>query len=230
MGAIMGKSRTTLSEINVTPFVDVMLVLLVIFMVTAPLMQQGIEVDLPRTFSSGVEVNEDPLILVISAKAVISIGNQKIELSSLKDKLQAIFRTRKNKQIYIQADRHEGEIYMALVHDVFGHWTLSKGKIPQSEDVREAISQSIDTLVEAIREVLETTPPEILSDIMRSGITLAGGGALLKGLDTLLTDWLKVPVIVADDPLTAVARGTGVILENLDQHKDIFLEHDDDIS
>jgi rod shape-determining protein MreB len=97
-------------------------------------------------------------------------------------------------------------------------------------DVREAISQSIDTLVEAIREVLETTPPEILSDIMRSGITLAGGGALLKGLDTLLTDWLKVPVIVADDPLTAVARGTGVILENLDQHKDIFLEHDDDIS
>jgi rod shape-determining protein MreB len=97
-------------------------------------------------------------------------------------------------------------------------------------DVREAISQSIDTLVEAIREVLETTPPEILSDIMRSGIILAGGGALLKGLDTLLSEWLKVPVIVADDPLTAVARGTGVILENLDQHRDIFLEHDDDIS
>jgi rod shape-determining protein MreB len=97
-------------------------------------------------------------------------------------------------------------------------------------DVREAISQSIDTVVEAIREVLETTPPEILSDIMRSGIVLAGGGALLKGLDTLLTEWLKVPVIVADDPLTAVARGTGVILENLDAHRDIFLEHDDDLS
>jgi rod shape-determining protein MreB len=97
-------------------------------------------------------------------------------------------------------------------------------------DVREAISQSIDTLVEAIREVLETTPPEILSDIMRSGIILAGGGALLKGLDVLLAEWLKVPVFVADDPLTAVARGTGVILENLDQHRDIFLEHDDDIS
>jgi rod shape-determining protein MreB len=97
-------------------------------------------------------------------------------------------------------------------------------------DVREAISQSVDTLVEAIREVLETTPPEILSDIMRSGIILAGGGALLKGLDTLLSEWLKVPVIVADDPLTAVVRGTGVILENLEEHRDIFLEHDDDIS
>lgn len=97
-------------------------------------------------------------------------------------------------------------------------------------DVREAISQSIDTLVESIREVLETTPPEILSDIMRSGIILTGGGALLKGLDVLLSQWLKVPVIVADDPLTAVARGTGVILENLDNYREIFLEYDDDIS
>lgn len=107
---------------------------------------------------------------------------------------------------------------------------LPREIIISDSDVREAISQSIDTLVEAIREVLETTPPEILSDIMRSGITLTGGGALLKGLDTLLTEWLKVPVIVADDPLTAVVRGTGVILENLDSHEDIFLEHDDDIT
>ena len=64
---------------------------------------------------------------------------------------------------------------------------------------------------------------------MRQGVALTGGGALLKGLDVLLSQWLKVPVIVADDPLTAVARGTGVILENLPQHRDIFLEHDDDL-
>lgn len=97
------------------------------------------------------------------------------------------------------------------------------------QDIREAISQSIDTLIEAIREVLETTPPEILSDIIRNGIVLVGGGALLRGLDELLMQWLKVPVLVADDPLTAVARGTGVILENLDAHKDVFLEYDDDL-
>ncbi|MDB5225351.1 MAG: rod shape-determining protein MreB, rod shape-determining protein MreB-related protein [Candidatus Adlerbacteria bacterium] len=97
-------------------------------------------------------------------------------------------------------------------------------------DLREAISQSIDTLIEAVREVLETTPPEILSDIMRSGIVLVGGGAQLRGLDTLLTQWLKVPVMVADDPLTAVARGTGVILENLDLHRDLLIENDGDIS
>lgn len=97
-------------------------------------------------------------------------------------------------------------------------------------DLREAMSQSIDTLVESIREVLETTPPEILSDVMRSGIVLTGGGALLKGLDQLLSQWLKVRVSVADDPLSTVARGTGVILENLDAHRDIFLDYDDDIS
>ena len=97
-------------------------------------------------------------------------------------------------------------------------------------DIREAISQSIDTLVESVREVLETTPPEILSDIMRSGLVLVGGGALLKGLDELLTQWLKVPVIVADDPLTAVARGTGVILEDLEQNMDVLIEHEEDIA
>jgi rod shape-determining protein MreB len=107
---------------------------------------------------------------------------------------------------------------------------LPREIILTDSDIREAVSQSVDTLVESIREVLETTPPEILSDIMRSGIVLVGGGALIKGLDVLLAQWLKVPIIVADDPLTGVARGTGVILENLDAHRDIFLEHDDDIS
>ena len=107
---------------------------------------------------------------------------------------------------------------------------LPREIILTDSDIREAISQSIDTLIESVREVLETTPPEILSDIMRSGIMLAGGGALIKGLNELLEQWLRVPVIVADDPLTAVARGTGVILENLDLYRDLLLQHDDDLS
>ncbi|MBY0473401.1 rod shape-determining protein [Patescibacteria group bacterium] len=105
---------------------------------------------------------------------------------------------------------------------------LPREIILTDQDIREAISQSIDTLVESVREVLETTPPEILSDVMRSGITLVGGGALLKGLDQLLSQWLKVPVTVADDPLTAVARGTGVILENLPLYQDLLLEYGED--
>jgi rod shape-determining protein MreB len=84
--------------------------------------------------------------------------------------------------------------------------------------------------VDVIREVLETTPPEVLSDIMQKGITLAGGGALIRNLPQLLEMQLKVPVTVADDPLTAVARGTGVILENIPLYKDILVENTDDIS
>lgn len=106
---------------------------------------------------------------------------------------------------------------------------LPREVILTDSDLREAISQSIDTLIEAVREVLETTPPEILSDIMRSGIVLVGGGAQLKGLDALLAQWLKVPVIVAEDPLTAVARGTGVILENLEENRDVLIEYEDEL-
>ena len=97
-------SKAVMSEINVTPFVDVMLVLLIIFMVTTPLMQQGLEVNLPKTTASGVELREDPFILFITAKGQLKVGDIEIGMNQMKDKLKAIFETRKNKQIYIQAD------------------------------------------------------------------------------------------------------------------------------
>ncbi|MEX0672571.1 MAG: rod shape-determining protein [Candidatus Paceibacterota bacterium] len=96
-------------------------------------------------------------------------------------------------------------------------------------DVREAISHSIDTLVESVREVLEATPPEVLADVMQRGIYLVGGGALLTGLDQLLTEYIKVPVHVADDPLTAVARGTGVILENMEAFEEVLIVNEDEL-
>lgn len=104
-GGGKSKSRATLSEINVTPLVDVMLVLLIMFMVTTPLMQQGIEVDLPKTSSSGVELNDEPLVLVIGADQKMTVAKTKIAMSELRPKLKAIFENKKNKQIYIQADR-----------------------------------------------------------------------------------------------------------------------------
>ncbi len=105
MSSGSSKSRVALSEINVTPLVDVMLVLLIMFMVTAPLMQQGIEVDLPRTSSSGVDLNDEPFVLIIESTGKVMAAKNPMELSTMKDKLKAIFETRKNKQIYIQADR-----------------------------------------------------------------------------------------------------------------------------
>ncbi len=83
-------------------------------------------------------------------------------------------------------------------------------------DIREAISQSIDTLIDAVKEVIETTPPEVLSDVMQRGIYLAGGGALIQGLAELVNEFTKIPVHIAPDPLTAVCRGAGIILENLE--------------
>ena len=99
------KSRTSLSEINVTPLVDVMLVLLIIFMVTAPMMQQGIDIDLPKTRASGIETNEDPFILTIQNDSKIYIGNEVVAMKGLRGKLKAIFESRTNKQIYLKADQ-----------------------------------------------------------------------------------------------------------------------------
>lgn len=100
-----GKSRAAMSEINVTPLVDVMLVLLIIFMVTAPMMQQGIDIDLPETANSGVATNDEPFVLEIKKNKKLYVGETQIEMSDLRTKLAAIFSTRKNKQIYLQADR-----------------------------------------------------------------------------------------------------------------------------
>jgi len=97
-------SRMAMSEINVTPFVDVMLVLLVIFMVTAPMMQQGLDVNLPKTASTGVSLNEDPFILVVDSGGRIKAGDSAIQKDDLRTKIKAIFETRRSKQIYIQAD------------------------------------------------------------------------------------------------------------------------------
>jgi len=106
---------------------------------------------------------------------------------------------------------------------------LPREVIITESDIREAIALSIDTLIESTKEVLETTPPEIVADIMKRGIYLAGGGALIRGLDKLLQEELDIPVYVASEPLTAVARGTGIILENLEKYKDILIEKEDDL-
>jgi len=106
---------------------------------------------------------------------------------------------------------------------------LPREVVITDSDIREALSPSIETLVLSIREVLEATPPEILSDIIDRGIFLAGGGALLRGLPEVLEGELGIPMHVASDPLSVVARGTGVILEDLFKYKDILIENEDEL-
>lgn len=100
---------------------------------------------------------------------------------------------------------------------------LPREVIVTDADIREAIMPSILQLVDGVREVLETTPPELLSDIIHRGVVLIGGGALLRGLDTMLNSIIKIPIYVAEDPLTAVARGAGVVLEDFDNYKEVLL-------
>lgn len=106
---------------------------------------------------------------------------------------------------------------------------LPREVIITDSDIREAMAQSINIVVESAKEVLETTPPEILSDIMRRGVHLIGGGALIKELDVLFAEVLKIPVTIANDPLTAIARGAGIVLEDLDTFRSVLIENEDDI-
>lgn len=89
--------------------------------------------------------------------------------------------------------------------------------------VREAMARSVQTIVNNVKAAVEETPPEIVADIMKRGITLAGGGALLRGLDKLLHEQTQMPIQIAEDPLTCVARGTGLVLEDLDNLKDVLV-------
>ena len=93
-------------------------------------------------------------------------------------------------------------------------------------DIKEAIAPSIGNLIDGIKEVIETTPPEILSDVMKRGIVLVGGGALLRGIDSLLSEIIQVPVFFFVYPLTAVARGTGIILDDVEYYKEVLIFED----
>ncbi|HPI02044.1 MAG TPA: rod shape-determining protein, partial [Bacillota bacterium] len=85
--------------------------------------------------------------------------------------------------------------------------------------IREALSEPVGTIVNAVKECLEKTPPELSADVMDRGIILAGGGSLLQGLDKLLSRETGISVFVCEDPLTAVARGTGIVLDHLEYLK-----------
>ena len=100
---------------------------------------------------------------------------------------------------------------------------LPKEIILTDEDVRKAMSRSIKTLVNTIKLTIEETPPELVADIMERGIILVGGGSLLRNLDKLIREETEMPVRVAEDPLTAVVRGTGIVLEDIEALKDVLV-------
>ena len=102
---------------------------------------------------------------------------------------------------------------------------LPKNAIISSEDVREALRESLEKIIEAVKETLERTPPELAADIIDRGITLTGGGAMLRGLDKLICAETGIDVYIAENPLDCVANGTGYVLDHMDTLKDVLQEN-----
>ncbi|OHA59500.1 MAG: rod shape-determining protein [Candidatus Vogelbacteria bacterium RIFOXYD1_FULL_46_19] len=106
---------------------------------------------------------------------------------------------------------------------------LPREVIITDTDVMEAISGSVAYLLEAIKEVLESTPPEIVSDIMHRGIVLVGGGAKILGLKDLLEREIRIPIHLVDEPHTSVVRGAGIVLEDIERYRDILIDNEDEL-
>jgi rod shape-determining protein MreB len=100
---------------------------------------------------------------------------------------------------------------------------IPKTLILDDDEVREALAEPVSQILNAIKLALENTPPELSADIVDKGIVLAGGGALLKGLDVFLREETSLPIIIAEDPLTCVALGAGKVLDDIDVLKKVMM-------
>ena len=155
---------------------------------------------------SGIVVNEsirtagdelsDAIISYMKKVHSLAIGERTAE--ELKFRLGSAFRSGENDKLDVKG--------LSLLSGLPRTVTVSRG------EVREAIQMPLNEIVNAVKRTLERTPPELAADIYNRGIVLAGGGALLQGLDELITSETEVPVFVAEDPLSAVAIGTGKML------------------
>ncbi len=95
--------------------------------------------------------------------------------------------------------------------------------IIEASEIREALNEPVNAIIEAVKQVLENTPPELAADLVDKGLVLAGGGALLKNLDIILREETKLPVIIADEPLHCVVKGAGIVLDTIDLLKDVTI-------
>jgi rod shape-determining protein MreB len=106
---------------------------------------------------------------------------------------------------------------------------MPRKTVVTSDEIREALREPMDAIIEAVKRTLERAEPELAADLVDNGITLAGGGALLRGIDQVLSNATGLDVRVADDPLTCVARGTSIYLENLEEWKETMESDQDDV-
>ncbi|MCR4280370.1 MAG: rod shape-determining protein [Candidatus Komeilibacteria bacterium] len=156
--------------------------------------------------SGGLKLDND-IIQYVRENFNLLLGERSAE--ELKISLGNVYPTSENPDRKVRGR----DLYSGLPREV----TIS------SAQVREAIIKNIRHLIESIRDTVEKTPPELVAEIYQKGVVLSGGGALMKGIDKLISTELKIPVHVTDDPLTGVVRGTGMVLEDLNSLKSLLL-------
>ena len=179
-------------------------------------------------------------IAVISFNGIVVAKNLRVAgdhlnaaiVSYIRDQFKVLVgdKTAEDAKVLLSSVIHEPEEKEMVVRGRDVVTGLPREVIVTDIDIRAAISHSIDSIIESIRDVLESTPPEVLADIMQRGIHISGGGALIPGLAPLLEEMMQVPVYVVPDPLRAVVRGTGIVLENLDQYEEILVDNEGELS
>lgn len=179
-------------------------------------------------------------IAVISYGGMVASKNLKLAgdhlnqaiVSYVRDQFKVLVgeRTAEEAKIKLAAVEGESEEKELVVRGRDVVTGLPKEVVITDADIREAINPLVDSMVEAVRGVLERTPPEVLSDIMQKGIYLSGGGALIPGFAPLLESIIRVPVIVVADPLRAVIRGIGTAIENLEQYEPLLIDQKDELT
>ena len=161
----------------------------------------------PKSGAPGTEVTvagdrfDAEILQYIKQKYKLLIGERTAE--EIKVKIGTVFPKARNEELDIRGrDMVSG---------------LPRTVTVYSEEVEEALRESVSVIVQASKSVLERTPPELSADIIDRGVILTGGGALLHGMDQLLAEELKVPVLIAENPMGCVAVGTGIMLDNIDK-------------
>ncbi len=175
-------------------------------------------------------------IAVISLGGIVAFRSLRIAGDKLNDdiihfaqeEMKMVLGERTAEEIKI-ATGSAKELEEALVTPMRGRDVLTglpKEIMISDTHIRRALSRSVYTIVEAIKNTIEETPPELVADIMSKGIILAGGGSLLRNLDKLIAQETLMPVYVTEDPLTSVVRGTGIVLEDIDGLHEILVSAD----
>jgi len=178
-------------------------------------------------------------IAVISLNGIVTAKNLRVAgdhinqdiITYIRDQFKVFVgdKTAEDAKIALASVEEHGESKELIIRGRDVVTGLPREVIITDSDIREAILGSVNAIVEASRDVIECTPPEVLSDVMQRGITLAGGGALIPGVATLLENVLKLPVVVVPDPLRAVVRGIGIILENIDDYEELLIENESEL-